>query len=97
MAEKWKDLHTMYANLSNLERFAYTESILERFANIELNFEIFRNKYFYQPKDLIFYLSKTKIDKVCQTNKYSLVLKIRTQREKTKDWNTFLGFLAQGA
>ena len=43
MAEKWKDLHTMYANLSNLERFAYIELILERFAYIELILERFAN------------------------------------------------------
>ena len=68
MAEKVERFAYMYANLSNLERFAYTEPILERFANIELNFEIFRNKYFYQPKDLISYLSKTQTDKQVQSS-----------------------------
>ena len=88
MAEKWKDLHAMYANLSNLERFAYIELILERFAYIELNFEIFRNKYFYQPKDLIFYLSKTKTDNQVQSSAKAWKSKEKKLKIGTRFWGS---------
>ena len=88
MAEKVERFAYMYANLSNLERFAYTEPILERFANIELNFEIFRNKYFYQPKDLIFYLSKTKTDNQVQSSAKAWKSKEKKLKIGTHFWGS---------
>ena len=56
-----------------VERFAYMYANLfdlERLANIELNLVRFRNKYFYQPKDLIFSLFRSQTHKQILTNSF---------------------------